>query len=325
MRNALRSALILGALVLPFALVPGLARAGQINLPAGADFMRLGALERELTAASDEAQAKRMADNQKMAVYVDLLGISKDTQAQLMFTRQRTLTEDSADKVRDRFMNKIVQTGRFRAFDARNSQSGVEDQASIYVHGRILSTRQDILDRMGVRKAVTMVTLGLQIKDSRDGRVLKSTNVIGIYGDDAGEGELIPRDKKMTDPVVQSNLLNNYISALDWALELAASFIEKTYRPMGIVLASTKDTVEMYGGESHGIQAGDRFILFRMQPIPGIARKDLGQKIPLALVECMPSATSSTCKILDKNSGASLQQNDLGVLSDTSLKIKGDN
>jgi len=320
MRNVPVAVLLLTVLCLS----PGLARAGQITLPAGADFMRLGALERELTSAGDEAQAKRMADNQKMAVYIDLLGISKDTEAQLLFTRQKTLKEDSADKVRDRFMNKIVQTGRFRAFDARNSQSGVEDQTSIYVHGRILSTHQDILDRMGVRKAVTMVTLGLQIKDSRDGRILKSTNVIGIYGDDAGEGELIPRDKKLSDPVVQNNLLNNYISALDWALELAASFIEKTYRPMGIVLASTKDTVELYGGESHGVQPGDHFVLFRMQPIPGVARKDLGQKIPLALVECMPSATSSTCRILDKASGASLRQNDLGVLSDTSLKIKGD-
>lgn len=320
MRNVSLAALLLTVLCL----TPTMTCAGQLTLPAGADFMRLGALERELTSASDEAQAKRMAENQKMAVYIDLLGISKDTEAQLLFTRQKNLKEDSADKVRDRFMNKIVQSGRFRAFDARNSQSGVEDQTSIYVHGRILSTRQDILDRMGVRKAVTMVTLGLQVKDSRDGRILKSTNVIGIYGDEAGEGELIPRDKKLSDPVVQNNLLNNYISALDWALELAASFIEKTYRPMGIVLASTKDTVEMYGGESHGIQPGDRFILFRIQPIPGVARKDLGQKIPLALVECMPSATSSTCKILDKGSGVSLQQNDLGVLSDTSLKIKGD-
>lgn len=320
----MRSAPVALLLFTVLCLSPGLARAGQITLPAGADFMRLAALERELTSAGDEAQAKRMADNQKMAVYIDLLGISKDTEAQLLFTRQKTLKDDSADKVRDRFMNKIVQTGRFRAFDARNSQSGVEDQTSIYVHGRILSTHQDILDRMGVRKAVTMVTLGLQIKDSRDGRILKSTNVIGIYGDDAGEGELIPRDKKLSDPVVQNNLLNNYISALDWALELAASFIEKTYRPMGIVLASTRDSVELYGGESHGVQPGDRFVLFRMQPIPGVARKDLGQKIPLALVECMPSATSSTCVILDKSSGASLQQNDLGVLSDTSLKLKGE-
>jgi len=320
----MRSASLAALLVAALCLAPAMARAGQITLPAGADFMRLGALERELNSASDEAQAKRMAENQKMAVYIDLLGISKDTEAQLLFTRQRAVREDSADKVRDRFMNMIVQSGRFRAFDARNSQSGVEDQTSIYVHGRILSTRQDILDRMGVRKAVTMVTLGLQVKDSRDGRILKSINIIGIYGDEAGEGELIPRDKKLSDPVVQNNLLNNYISALDWALELAASFIEKTYRPMGIVLASTKDTVEMYGGESHGIQPGDRFILFRLQPIPGVARKDLGQKIPLALVECMPSATSSTCKILDKGSGVSLQQNDLGVLSDSSLKLKGD-
>lgn len=320
MRNARLAAILFAVL----ALLPAWAFAGQVSLPAGADFMRLGALERELTSAGDETQAKRMADSQKMAVYIDLLGISKDTEAQLLFTRQKTLKEDSADKVRDRFMNKIVQTGRFRAFDARNSQSGVEDQTSIYVHGRILSTHQDILDRMGVRKAVTMVTLGLQIKDSRDGRILKSTNVIGIYGDDAGEGELIPRDKKLTDPVVQNNLLNSYVSALDWALELAASFIEKTYRPMGIVLASTKDTVEMYGGESHGIQPGDRFVLFRLQPVPGVARKDLGQKIPLALVECMPSATSSTCRILDKGSGESIRQGDTGVLSDTSLKIKGD-
>lgn len=311
----------LALLLLPLLPAPG--AAGQVALPVGADFMRLGALEKEL-AATDESQAKRLADNQKMAVYIDLLGIGKDTEAQLLFTRQKTLTEDSADKVRDRFMNKIVQTGRFRAFDARNSQSGVEDQTSIYVHGRILSTRQDILDRLGVRKAVTMVTLGLQIKDSRDGRILKSTNITGIYGDDAGEGELIPRDKSMKDPVVQNNLLNSYVSALDWALELAAASIERTYRPMGIVLASTKDTVEMYGGESHGIQPGDRFVIFRMQPIPGVARKDLGQKIPLAVVECMPSATSSTCKIVDKASGAEIRQMDPAVLNDTSLKLRTD-
>jgi len=61
-----------------------------------------------------------------------------------------------------------------------------------------------------------------------------------------------------------------------------------------------------------------------MQPIPGIARRDLGQKIPLALVECMPSATSSTCTILDKKFGTSIQQNDYGVLTDTSLKIKAE-
>lgn len=305
-------------------LAPALSRAESVNLPAGVDFMRMRALERELTSAKDESQAVRMAENQKMAVYIDLLGIGKDTESQLLFTRQKTLTADSADKVRDRFMNKIAQTGRFRAYDARNSQSGVEDQTSIYVHGRILSAHQDILDRLGVRKAVTLVTLGLNITDSRDGKIIKSTNITGIYGDDAGEGELIARDKSLKDPVVQNNLLNSYVSALDWALELAAAFIERTYRPVGVVLASGGDTVEMYGGEAHGIQPHDRFILFRLQPLPGIARRDLGQKVPLALVECMPSATSSTCKIIQKNSGAAIQQNDYGVLTDTSLKLKAD-
>lgn len=310
--------------LLALCLTPGLALAASVNLPAGVDFMRLEALDRELHSAKDEAQAKRMAENQKMAVYIDLLGIGKDTEAQLLFTRQKSLKEDSADKVRDRFMNKIVQTGRFRAYDARNSQSGVEDQTSIYVHGRILSTRQDIMDRLGVRKAVTMVTLGLQIKDSRDGKILKSTNITGIFGDEAGEGELIGRDRKLTDPVVQNNLLNSYVSALDWSLELAAAFIEKTYRPMGIVLASTGEALEMYGGEAHGVQHGDRFIVFRMQPIPGIARRDLGQKIPIAQVECVPSATSSTCIIIDKNPGVSIQQNDYTVLTNASLKLKAE-
>ncbi len=310
------------ATALTLCLVPASLLAGSVNLPGGVDFMRLTALERELTSAKDEAQAKRMAENQKMAVYIDLLGISKDTESQLLFTRQKSLKEDSADKVRDRFMNKIVQTGRFRAYDARNSQSAVEDQTSIYVHGRILSTHQDILDRLGVRKAVTVVSLGLQIKDSRDGKIIKSTTVTGVYGDEPGESELIPRDKKMSDPMVQNNLLNNYINALDWALELAAAYIEKTYRPMGIVLASSKDTVEMYGGEVHGVQAKDRFVVFRIQTIAGIARRDLGQKIPLAVIECMPSASSSSCQIIEKSSGASIQQNDLAVLTDTSLKSK---
>ena len=80
----MRSASVAVLLLTILCLSPGLACGGEITLPAGADFMRLGALERELTSAGDEAQAKRMADNQKMAVYIDLLGISKDTEAQLL-------------------------------------------------------------------------------------------------------------------------------------------------------------------------------------------------------------------------------------------------
>lgn len=319
----MRQPLIIAA-ALALCLVPAALLAGSVNMPGGVDFMRLTALEKELAQAKDESQATRMAENQKMAVYLDLLGIGKDTESQMLFTGQKTLTEDSPDQVRDRFINKIVSTGRFRAYDARNSQSGVEDQASIYVHGRILSRHQDTMDRLGVRKAVTVVTLGLQIKDSRDGKIIKSTTVNGVYGDDAGEGELIPRDKKLSDPTVQANLRNSYLKALDWALELAAAYIERTYRPMGIVLASGKDGVTLYGGLAHGIQPKDRFVVFRSQPIPGIARRDLGQKTPLAVIECMPDQSSSTCVIIEKGFGVSLQQNDPAVLTDQSLKLKAD-
>ncbi len=315
---------LIAALALALCLAPAGLRAASVNMPGGVDYMRLAALEKELANAKDESQATRMAENQKMAVYLDLLGIGKDTESQLLFTGQKTLSEDSPDKVRDRFINKIVSTGRFRAYDARNSQSGVEDQTSIYVHGRILSRHQDILDRLGVRKAVTVVTLGLQIKDSRDGKILKTATVNGVYGDGAGEGELIPRDKKLNDPVVQANLRNSYLKALDWALELAAAEIERTYRPMGIVLASGKEGVTLYGGLAHGIQPKDRFVVFRSQPIPGVVRRDLGQKIPLAVIECMPDQTSSTCTIVDKGSGTALQLNDPAVLTDQSLKLKGD-
>ena len=295
------------------------ARAGQIQMPGGVDFTRLTALEREIK-AQDENQAKRMAENQKMAVYIDLLGIGKDTDSQLMFTRQARATEDSADKVRDRFAGAIKQTDRFRVYNARNSQSGVEGETSIYVHGRILSAHQDMLDRLGIRKAVTTVTISLEISDSKDGKVLRSKVITGVYGDDPGEGEPIPRGVSLQNPEVQNNLRNNYLKALDWALEIAASYIEKTYRPMGIVLAASDEGVTMYGGEAHGIHQKDRFLVFRLKPIPGM-RRDIGEKIPLAIMECAPDATSSSCVIVERRDKAVIQKDDLAVLTDASLRL----
>ena len=297
-----------------------LAAAGNIQMPGGVDFLRLSALEREAK-AQDETQAIRMAAAQKTAVYIDLLGIDKDTDAQLMFTRQKKLSGDSADKVRDRFANSITSTERFRVFNARNSQSGVEGETSIYVHGRILSVHQDILDRLGVRKAVTTVTISLAISDSKDGKVLRSKTITGIYGDDPGEGEPIPRGVSLQNAEVQNNLQNSYEKALVWALEIAAAYIEKTYRPMGIVLAESGDNITMYGGEAHGIHDKDRLLVFRLKPIPGMSRRDMSEKIPIAIMECIPDTTSSTCQVTERRENATIQKGDLAVLTDTSLRL----
>jgi hypothetical protein len=279
----------------------------EIKIPSGVDFLR----------------AKLLGRGEPMKVYVNMVGITDSKEEKLLFPKGKSDAVGTHKQLDRRFMDAVQKTQRFEVYD--DTSGGVRDKSDLVVDGMIVASTQNIEDFTATRKAVTVVRISLQIKDTGSGKVIKARTITGVYGDTAGEGTIARSDAELNKPEIRANMANDYEKALTEAMENAAAFLERTIRPMGRVKDVEGDTVLLIGGQSHGVIEGDKMVIFRAKSMRVGETESFGIMKPVGLVECTTVTTdSSQCELKVKGKEWPPQKDDYTVLADDSLKLKMD-
>ena len=280
-----------------------------MKLPSGIDYSRM---QRLLNTGNNEIQA----------VQVQMLGIGeKQGDVHLLFPRRGGDLVGNGTQISRRFETMVTGTGRFRPFS--DATTDMQSASVLRVDGMIVAANQNIEDFTAIRKSVTTVRLDLQVKNTTTGELFKGRTITGVYGTEPGEGTIIRGDKDLKDPEIQRQLSGDFEKALTEALNNAAAYLERTYRPIGKVTAVDEEdkVVALNGGTMHGLRENDRMVLFKAnfvrdgnQMAPGIMK-------PVAVVECESvSDKTSQCRILKQR--ATIEPGFFALLTDGSLKLQ---
>ena len=279
----------------------------EIKIPSGVDFIR----------------AKILGRGEPMKVYVNMVGITDAKEEKLLFPKGVSDAVGTHKQLDRRFMDAVQKSQRFEVYD--DTSGGVRDKSDIVVDGMVVASTQNIEDFTATRKAVTLIRISMQIKDTGSGKVIKARTISGVYGDSAGEGTIVRTEAELNKPEIRANMSNDYEKALTEALENAAAFLERTIRPMGRVKDVDGDTVLLIGGQSHGIMEGDKMVIFRAKSMRVGETESFGIMKAVGLVECTTVTTdSSQCELITKGKEWPPQKDDYTVLADGSLKLKMD-
>lgn len=290
------------ALVFAF---PALAADGDLKMPGGVDYSRMKALEK--------------GQPNLMKVYVNMVGIGGKAETNLLIPKRAGESVGTHAQMNRWFMDAIQTTKRFEVYD--DSSSGMRDQSDIVVDGMVVTAMQDIEDLTAIRKSVTTIRLSIQVKDTASGKLMQAKTVTGIYGSEPGEGTVITSANSLKDKETQDNLANDFVRALKESLDNAASFVERTYRPMVKVVDADGKDVVITGGEMHGIRPNDQLVVFQGKFISDGGKLVPGIMKPLALIECgAVSSETSQCTILKQNGDVKAGQ--FALLAEGSLKLK---
>lgn len=275
------------ALALALALAgPARAADDAIKMPSGVDYSRMKLLEKGQPAL--------------MKVYVNMVGIGGQSDTRLLISRRAGESVGTHQQMNRKFIDAVQSTKRFEVYD--DSATGMRDLSDIVVDGMVVTAMQDIEDLTAVRKSVTTVRLSIQVKDTASGRLLQARTVSGVYGSEPGEGTIIRSQQDLQSKETQEKLANDFERALKEALENAATFIERTYRPIAKVVDVDGKDVVITGGEMHGIRPNDQLVVFQGKFINDGGKMIPGVMKPLALIGCgAVGAESSQCVILRQN------------------------
>jgi hypothetical protein len=284
----------------------------ELRLPSNIDFRRAQSIERELT--------QKKSAQPRMKVYTQMLGIDDKTQSRLLMPVEVARAAGSNKQIEEWFRSSIAQTERFTVMD--ESTTGVQSESSINVEGIVLSASQTLEDYAGVRKASSHFRFALKIKDTDTGEVLKARTVVAEYGAHPGEGHPISAGKSLDDPVVKQWLEADFKKGLEELMNNVAAYVERTYRPIGKVIDSSKDEVLLYGGEKQGIKNGDAMVIFRIPSEPDGSLNFNKLKRVVGAVRCDSVGESqSQCRVVRKGDAWPVKLGDFGVLADDSLKL----
>lgn len=300
-----RALVYLGAAVL-FGFHHAAMAADEIAVPSNVDFRRLQLLDRP-DRANREGQLR---------VYVVIKGDRVD--GNLLLSSAEHLRNITIENFQLLLANKIKETGRFAVFSEETT--GVIDQSTIVVEGKVVRSTQHIEKLVVAQKAITRVGFSVQIKETDTGRILRGKTFIGHYGDNQGEGTVFVSDAEMRSPTVQLSLYKDYDRALNEALDSVAAYIESRYRPVGKVREISGDLFSIDGGEQHGFNGDDEVVVFRTkfsmqngERVPGIM-----SGVARAVCNSVTEFTS-TCKIA-KGATEAIQKGDYVTITDASLR-----
>lgn len=278
---------------------------GPIKMPPGVDY----------------ARARLIADNRRVKVYTELVGIGDPSNEKLLFPA-RVAQEIGVTPVqmRRRFMDTVSKSKRFEIYD---SGSTVTAEASdIVIDGQFTGATQDIQTiEGGVRVAVTRVRLSLQMKDRYSGKLLfpAAVEVVGQTGRTTGDRAVIAPTDRLDSPEVQRRLGQDYERAMQRAFDDAARRVEAVLRPMGRVLAVDGEQMGLVGGSIHGLQSGDELVIFRATVAKVGETQVFATMRPVAVVRCDGVGTeTSQCTLVRRDPALNPQQGDYAVLTDFS-------
>ena len=278
---------------------------GPVRMPAGVDYSR----------------ARLIAENRRVKVYTELVGIGDASNEKLLFPAQ--VAQDigvTAVQMRRRFVDTVSRSRRFEIYD---STSTVTAEASdIVIDGQFTGTTQDIQTiEGGVRVAVTRVRLSLQMKDRYSGKLLfpAAVEVVGQTGRSTGDRAVIAPGENVQSPAVQRRLGQDYERAMQRAFDDAARRVDAVLRPMGRVLAVDGDELGIVGGSTHGMQGGDEMVIFRATVARVGQTQVFATTRALAVVRCDGVGTeTSQCQLIRRDPAYKIEAGDYAVLTDFS-------
>lgn len=284
---------------------------GAVPLPSGIDMRRMRAL--------DERHGRGLR------VYSNLAGIgdSPSAKTELLFPSIKGRAIGTSKQLNQQFVTDMNSTNRFEMFD--DTSTGVRSNSDIVVEGMVVSVMQEWRELIGQRKAVTRVRMTIQIKDTQTGRIIPPNlaTLTGVYGLDPGEGTLLPKGARATDPSIEDNLRSDVEYAFRRVIETVAAKLESSMRPLGKVLMAEGNYVGIQGGERHGFRGNDRLTIFR--PTFGQVAGEQGIVFasPIASVQCdAVGVEQSQCQIKRMAEGSTIKAGDYAVLADESLKLR---
>jgi len=296
-------------LLLAACLVPVAAIAEEIIPPSGVNTPRLQLLERP-----DKSNL-----NSKLKLYVVISG--KNSDGKTFLSSKDLLNRFEVEDFRNLLMNRIKESERFEVYD--HATTGIMDQSSIVVEGRVLSVTQHLENLVVVRKAITKIRLSVQIKETESGQLVKAKTFTGIHGTNAGEGTKIVSETEIGTPQLQESLFSDLEAALNDAVEEAASYIESRYRPVGKVSQVQGKAFSMDGGEMHGFKGDDEVVVFRTTFVNQNGVRVPGLITGVAVAQCKTVQDhSSTCHVKKVGDAGPIQAGDYVLLSDASLMFK---
>lgn len=296
-------ALIAGLLLLAISA----ARAEDFAVPSSISFRRLQLLERP---------ARDHKDGQ-MKVYVQIKG--EELGGKLLVSSADHLARITVGNLQQMLLDKVKGTGRFDVYNM--DSTGVMDQSSIVVEGRVVRATQHIENLIVARKAITRVGFSVNIIETDTGKVLRARTFTGAYGDQPGKGTVVTSDSELRSPTMQDSLYKDYDHAMQDALEDVAVYLESRYRPVGRITEVLGDSVAIDGGEIHGFDGGDEVVVFRTKFSVQNGERVPGIMIGLARAACPTvGERTSTCRIAKKAAGATVQVGDWVVLADALRK-----
>lgn len=227
-------------------------------------------------------------------------------------------TVGSKEQLTERFVKKVEAAGRFKIFDSRYAI----EKPDVEVSGNFLETSQLVVPKGSGFKALTTVNLSLAITDTltseRDADSCKESRF--TYGDTAGVGARAANRNELDSEGFRMAKEQDRLEAIEQVLETAAYCLMARIRPVTKVLKASGDTVDLYGGKAHGLEAGDSLVVFAATPMQ-IGSKQVYTYQPVAKIEC-PSVGKdvSRCGIIGRVKGApQVSAEHFAILSDESL------
>lgn len=292
----------------PHAATPEKVVLGSIKMPAGVDFSR----------------AKYIAENRRIKLYTELVGLGDPGNEKLLFPAKVAQEIGiTPSQMRRRFMDTVAASRRFELYDSTNTVT--QEATDIYVDCQVVGTQQELQTiEGGVRVAVTRVMLSLQMKDrsvkGQDKLLFPApVRVTGQTGRSTGDRTVVGPGENLQSADVQRRLGQDYQNAMQRAFEDASKRIDAILRPMGRVLAVDGTQVGIVGGSVHGLQGNDELVVFRATTAKLPGGEVFASTRPVAVVRCDGVGTeSSQCTVFRRDPAYQPQVGDYAVLSDFS-------
>ncbi len=291
----------------PHAVSTAPVQTGSIRMPPGADLGR----------------AKLIAENRKLRIYTELVGIGDPANEKLLFTPDVAAAIGATPRqLQRRFLDTVAASRRFELYDS--SSTVTQEASDLVIDGQFTETQQQIVTiEGGVRIAVTRVRLSLQLKDRPTGKLLfpAPVEVVGQTGRSTGDRTVIAPGERTENKDVQRRLGIDYGNAMQRAFDDAAARIDSVLRPMGRVLSVDGEQVGMVGGSTHGLQSDDEMVVFRATTARLGTSEVFASMRPVAVVRCDGVGTEqSQCRVIRREPSMTPATGDYAILSDVSAR-----
>jgi len=297
-RSDIAATLRAAGTALALALYSTCASAQSIAVPSGLDATRLDLVSRgETMKVSVALFAHDASDNPLPPEWLAVVG--------------------SKEQLTERFIKKVQKSARFKIFDSRYAI----EKADIDVTGQFAETTQHVVPSGSGFKALTTVGLNLSVVDALSGtRGDDHCEIRLSHGDQPGIGARATSKADIGGDPFKMAAQADRSEAIEQALDQAAYCLIAEVRPLTKVLKAEGEAVDLFGGSAHGLEPGDKLVVFEASTSK-LGDRQLVISRAVAEIQCPTIGKEvSQCQVLRRVSeGAKITDAHFAILSDESL------